>query len=114
MTANYANFLLDDFELRDDLQDVSLTNAVTGTTISGIKAKNRNLNYRETTLGGNLGYEPTDQVFAVGCKRLGTAVPNRGDTITCADGTKWTILSDVMNSFGDTPVLYEVVCRRQV
>jgi hypothetical protein len=111
---DYATCLLDDFELRDDLQDVSLTNAVTGTTISGIKAKNRNLNYRETTLGGSLGLEPTDQVFAIGCKRLGATVPNRGDTITTADGTTWTILSDVMCSFSNSPVYYEVVCRRQV
>ena len=114
MTAAYDTYLLDDFELRDDLQDVSLTNAVTGTTISGIKAKNRNLNYRETTLGGNLGLEPTDQVLMIGAKRLNGAVPNRGDTVTTSDGTTWTILSDVMNSFGDTPILYEVIARKQL
>ena len=111
---DYSQGLLDDFELRDDLQLVSVTNAVTGVVVSNVKAKNRNLNYREATLGGSLGYEPTDQVFALGCKSLVGAGVNRGDTIITTDGTKWTVLSDVLSSFGDTPIYLEVVSRKQV
>jgi hypothetical protein len=113
LMTDYATYLNDDFELRDDLQLVTLINAVTHVAVANIRAKNRNLSYREVTLGGSLGLEPTDQVLMLGCKRLGSVVPSRGDTITCTDGTVWTILSNVMNSFGDTPVLYEVIVRRQ-
>lgn len=113
MAADYATYLRDDFELRDDLQDVTLTNAVTSVSVSNVKAKNRSLNYKEVMLGGNLGFETTDQVFMLGCKSLGAAVPCQGDKITTADAIEWTIISQVMNSFGDTSVTYDVVCRKQ-
>ncbi len=113
MTPAYDEMLLADFYCRDDLQDVSLTNAVTGVIVTEVKAKVRGLNYKEAALSSDLGLEPTDQVFVLGCTSLGAAIPNRGDKITNADGTTWTVISDVMRSFSNTPIFYEVIARRQ-
>lgn len=113
MTNQYATQLMDDFALNDNLESVSLTNAVTGVVVSGILAKNRRLDFREASLGASLGLEPTDQVFTLCCKQLGSAIPNRGDTITTEDGNKWTIVSSSVVSVGATPVHRDVIVRRQ-
>ena len=114
MTVDYAAYLLADWELNDDLQVVSLVNAVTGTTVEDVKARGRTLNYREASLGSSIGLEPTDQVFMLGCLSLGDAAPNKGDRIIEADGTVWTILSVATYDRGGTPIYYDVVVRKQV
>jgi hypothetical protein len=111
--VTYAEQLILDLELRDDLQLVSLTNAVTQAMAMDILAKNRGINFREAQLGGSLGLEPTDQVFVLGCNSLAGAVPHKGDFITSSDDTRWTILSVSQASVGDTAVTYTCICRGQ-
>ncbi|MFA5262184.1 MAG: hypothetical protein WC378_00050 [Opitutaceae bacterium] len=114
-TPDYAQMLLDDFELRDDLQEVTLTGSVTGEETTGIKAIVRSLNFREAMLGGNLGLEPTDFVWCLGCKQLGDVVPERGDTITTSDSTVWVIVSHLASSgFGVDVITRDVVARKQL
>ena len=114
MTVDYAGYLLADWELNDDLQNVSLVNTVTSETVENVKAKGRALNYREASLGSSIGLEPTDQVFMLGCLSLGEVAPNRGDQIVEADGTVWVIMSVSVYDRGGTPIYYDVVVRRQV
>jgi hypothetical protein len=111
--ATYAEMLLADFELRDDLQTVSLVNSVTGETTTGIKARDRSLNFRETMLSGELGLESTDIAWMLGCGGLGDVVPHRGDKIISGD-TSWTILSLTQEGFGTVPVYYVALCREQI
>jgi hypothetical protein len=111
--AGYAETLLEDWERRDDLQNVTLTNVVTSVSYAGLKAKNRDLTYKEVMLGAALGLEPTDQMWIVGAKRLVGVTPHRGDTITTTDGTVWTALSIKVKSFGDTLTHFEIIGRKQ-
>jgi hypothetical protein len=111
--TDYAAYLLSDFELRDDLQTVSVKNVVTSVVTSGIKAIGRQLNYREAMLGGEIGLEPTDQVFTLGAKTC-TVLPHKGDTLTLANNTAYTILSVAILAFATNTVSYDVVCRGQL
>ena len=114
MTTNYAKYLLDDFTLRDDLQQIVLVNQITKVTVTGLLAKQRNLNFRETQLGGSLGLEPSDQAFDIGCSLLGQTIPNRGDLLVTQDETTWTIISSTCYSVAGTNIYYSVICRKQL
>ena len=114
MTTNYAKYLLDDFTLRDDLQQIVLVNQITKVTVTGLLAKQRNLNFRETQLGGSLGLEPQDQVFDIGCSDLGQAVPNRGDLLVAQDRTNWTVISATLYSVAGTGIYYSCIVRKQL
>lgn len=111
--TDYAAMLLADWELRDDLTLVTLVNGVTGDETADVQAKNRAFNFREASLGGAIGLEPTDCVWMLGCRSLGEATPTRGDKIVAADGTTWTLLSVATTTFGDTPIYHECTSRRQ-
>jgi len=111
VTSPYATQLLDDFELRDNLAEVSLYNSVTGATTTGIKAVSRALNYKEVLLGVAIGLQPTDQVWMLGGKSLATPEPQH--VIIAADGTRWTILTAQTQIVEDTPIYWECVARKQ-
>ncbi len=114
MTTDYANYLIQDFLQRDNIEEITLTNPVTEVTLNPVRVVQRDLNYRETQLGGSLGLEPTDIVFDVGCIDLGGARINRGDTIMTADGTKYTVISASVKSVSGTNVYWSAICRIQL
>ena len=114
MVENYAQQLLDDFEERDDLQNVSLTNAVDGTTVKNVRARCAKISFMLAQIASQtLALEPTDQLWMLGAASLDGVVPDRGDLITTANGTIWTILWLKAYSFGDTVVYWDCVGRKQ-
>jgi hypothetical protein len=114
-SGKYADTLLADFMQHDNLQEVTLTNQATNAVVTpNIDAINKSLTWKQLAAAGALGIEATDQSWMLGCLSLGDVVPQRGDTITTADGTKWTIVMVVQKSMGDTPVTYECVGRKQI
>ena len=110
---DYALGLQDDFELRDDLQIVSLYNPVTSVTTSNVKSVNLRLSWREVILGAPLGIQATDQNWRLGCKSLKGVTPNVGDYIISADNTTWTIIFVDLLSFSDTPIYFLATARKQ-
>ena len=112
--TDYATYMQDDFELQDNLMEVSLENPVTDTTVTGVKAKSRGIDYREVILGGLLGLVPTDSVFTLGAKSLGAVIPNCGDVVILDDASRWTVLSSLAFVFQNTPTHYTLVVRKQL
>jgi hypothetical protein len=111
---NYATALQEDFELRDDLQLVTLEKAATGESIEDVLARFRDLNQREASFGGDLNLESTDQVIELSAKSFFDAVPERGDKVITADETKWIIVGVFVNAFSGTPVTYNATVREAV
>lgn len=111
--TGYADALLSDFELRDDLQVVSLTNAVSAAVNASVKARGFEVGMRESMMGGSLGIEPTDWHWSLGCLSLAGTIPNRGDKITDVNGSKWIIISMSCYSFGGQPIYYSGFARPQ-
>ena len=112
MSVGYDQMLLSDFEARDDLQNVTLVSGAT--TTLNVRAKTLKLTFQQIALGGALGIQPTDRRMLIGCSSLVAAVPRQGDKITDAGNTSWTIITSDLKTFGDTPMYYETVVRRQL
>jgi hypothetical protein len=110
---SYAADLLSDFSLRDDLSIVTLTKADASSN-ANVQAAKWGLNWREVQLSGELGLQPTDQVFMLGALSLAGKVPEEGDTITTADGTNWTIASVDGKQVSDTPIFYNCIAHKQI
>jgi hypothetical protein len=106
--------LLGDWEQRDDLQTVTYTNHVTSSATTNVRAKNREVNFKEAAAASmSVALEPTDQTWLIGCSSLGSVTMDRGDTITTSDGSVWTILWLKLYSFGDTSIYWTCIGRKQ-
>ena len=103
-----AATLLADFEVRDDLETVTLD------ANANVHAVRRKLSFRQVALGGTLGLQPTDIVLCLGCKSLAGTIPKRGDTLTDSWGVTYTLLSSDLYSVSGVPIYYEAICTKQV
>lgn len=115
MTTDYAQMIRDDFELRDDLETVTVTNNVSGSVVEEVSAASRDLNYRESVSGQVIQFQPIDQVWMMNPDSFESGTePERGHIITDSGGDEWEILSVRAPKVQGLVILYNAYCRKRL
>lgn len=94
MSLSYGEMKAYDFELADDLQDVTLTDPLDpANSKTGIKARGLGEEIRVIEFAEGLAKEAMAQEWEISVLSLSTYVPEPGHSLTDSDGIVWTIVS---------------------
>lgn len=108
-----AEMIQADFELRDDLEEITLYDSAAPSTTYDVSAKSGPVDYRIFGAGDPVGIESTDTMFTFSAELFSTVKVKQGWTIEDSNSVKWIVLSVQVESAGGTDALVYCAARVQ-